>query len=143
MLDIQSYKNIYHFLKAIVATSYYSHPSKRLTVIGVTGTDGKTTTSSLIYHILKSTRRRVSLISTVSASIGREQFDTGFHVTTPSPFMIQNFLKKAADEGDQYFVLETTSHALDQNRVAGIHFSIGLVTNITHEHLQYHKTYDR
>lgn len=142
-MDIQPIKNIYHLGKAIVANWFYGNPSSRLTVIGVTGTDGKTTTSSLIYHILKSSGKKVSLISTVSATIGKKSYDTGFHVTTPSPFTVQKYIKQAADDGDNYFVLETTSHALDQFRVYGIHFNLGLITNITHEHLQYHKTYEK
>ena len=142
-MDIQPIKNIYHLGKAIVANWFYGNPSNRLTVIGVTGTDGKTTTSSLIYHILKSSGKKVSLISTVSATIGKKSYDTGFHVTTPSPFTVQKYIKQAADDGDNYFVLETTSHALDQFRVYGIHFNLGLITNITHEHLQYHKTYEK
>ncbi len=142
-MDIQSIKNIFHFIKAILANIYYGNPSKRLTVIGVTGTDGKTTTAALIYHILKTSGKKVSLISTVSANIGKKSYDTGFHVTTPSPFTVQKYLKQAADDGDEYFILETTSHALDQFRVYGVHFKIGIITNITHEHLQYHKTYRR
>ena len=133
---------MYHLVKADIANAYYQKPSDQMKVIGVTGTDGKTTTSSLIYHILKSAGKKVSLISTVSATIGKKSYDTGFHVTTPSPFTVQKYLRQAADDGDEYFVLETTSHGLDQYRVFGVHFSIGLITNVTHEHLQYHKTYE-
>ncbi len=142
-MDIQPIKNIFHFLKALLANLWYGFPSNQLTVIGITGTDGKTTTSSLIYHILKTSKRKVSLVSTVSAYIGAKAYDTGFHVTTPSPFMIQGFLKQAVDNGDEYFVLETTSHSLDQYRVFGTKYDIGIITNITHEHLQYHKTYEK
>ena len=143
IMDIQPIKNIFHFLKALLANLWYGFPSNQLTVIGITGTDGKTTTSSLIYHILKTSKRKVSLVSTVSAYIGAKAYDTGFHVTTPSPFMIQGFLKQAVDNGDEYFVLETTSHSLDQYRVFGTKYDIGIITNITHEHLQYHKTYEK
>lgn len=142
IMDIQPIKNIFHLLKALAANVWYGFPSKRLMVIGITGTDGKTTTSSLIYHILKQNKKKVSLVSTVSAYIGSKAYDTGFHVTTPSPFMIQGFLKQAVDNGDEYFVLETTSHSLDQYRVYGTEYKIGILTNITHEHLQYHKTYE-
>lgn len=140
--QIQRIKNIYHLLKAVIANAYYGDPSKKITVIGVTGTDGKTTTSSLIYHILKKARKKVSLITTVSAEIGSKSYDTGFHTTTPSPFTIQKFIRDAVADGDEFFVLETTSHALDQYRVYGVEFSYGVITNVTHEHLQYHKTYE-
>lgn len=138
----QSIKNIYHLFQALGANMYYGWPSKKLKVIGVTGTDGKTSTTSLIYHILKSTGYKASMISTVYAKVGNQEFDTGLHTTTPHSFQIQRLLKKSADAGDEYFVLETTSHALDQNRIYGVLFKIGLITNITHEHLDYHKTYD-
>ena len=137
----QAVKNIYHNFQAVIANIWYGHPGEKLKVIGITGTDGKTTTSLLIYYVLKNTGHKVSLISSVYARIGGKTFDTGFHVTTPSVFWVQKYLKMAADCGDEYFVLETTSHALDQFRVSGIQFEIGVVTNITHEHLQYHKNY--
>ena len=139
---IQKIKNIYHLMCALIAVYYYGNPSKKITVIGVTGTDGKTTTTSLIYHILKTCGKRVSMISTVSAVVGNKSYDTGFHVTTPSPFAVQRYIKAAIDQANDYFVLETTSHSLDQFRVYGVDFTIGVITNITHEHLLYHKTYE-
>ncbi len=139
---IRKLKNIGHFFEAMAACIYYGFPSKRLKIIGVTGTDGKTTTTSLIYHILKHAGKKVSMISTVYAKIGTEEFDTGLHTTTPGAFLVQKLLKKSADAGDEYFVLETTSHALDQNRIFGVTFEIGVITNITHEHLDYHKTFE-
>ncbi len=133
-MDIQKLKNTYHLFQAILANFYYDFPSRRLKVIGVTGTDGKTTTTHLIAHILKTAGKKVSFVSSVVAE--------GFHVTTPSSFALQKLLKKSADNHDEYFVLETTSHALDQNRVWGIKYEIGVITNITHEHLDYHKTFE-
>lgn len=135
-------KNILHLLEAIVANIFYGFPSKKLPVIGVTGTDGKTTTTQLIYHILRESGKKVSYISTINATVGGEVIDTGLHTTTPSSFAIQKLLRKAVNQGDQYFVLEVTSHALDQFRVYGIDFTIGVVTNITSEHLDYHGTYE-
>ncbi len=139
----QSIKNIYHLCIAVLAVIWYGFPGQKLTVIGVTGTDGKTTTTSLIYHILRDAGKKVSMVSTVSAVISGKVYDTGFHVTTPSPWAVQKFLRKAIDSGDEYMVLEVTSHALDQYRVWGISFLIGVLTNVTHEHLDYHKTYER
>lgn len=138
----QRLKNFYHLGQALLAAIYCSFPSKKLTVIGVTGTDGKTTTVSMIYYILKSAGFGVSMISSVNAQIDQKIYDTGFHVTTPSPWQIQKLLKKAVAAGSKYFILEVTSHGLDQNRLAFVDFEIGVITNITHEHLDYHKTWE-
>ncbi len=140
---IQPAINFYHLFWAVLATIYYGFPSTKLKVIGVTGTDGKTTTAHCIYHILKSSGKKVSMISTVYAKIGETEYETGLHVTTPDAVMVQQFLNKAAKNKDEYFVMETTSHALDQNRNFGVHYEIGVITNVTHEHLDYHKTFDR
>ena len=140
---MQKIKNLYHLFQAILANLWYGFPSRRLKVIGVTGTDGKTTTTHLIAHILKVVGKKVSFVSSVFASIGGKESDIGFHVTTPSSFTLQKLLKRSADNHDGYFILETTSHALDQNRVWGIKYEIGVITNITHEHLDYHGTYEK
>ena len=139
---IQKIKNYFHLLQAVLANVYYGFPSRRLKVIGITGTDGKTTTTTLVYHILKNSGRSASMISTIYADIAGKKYDIGFHVTTPDSFMIQKFLKLSADNHDEFFVLETTSHAIDQNRIWGINYTIGAITNITHEHLDYHKTFE-
>ncbi len=138
----QRFKNIHHLLTACLAVLYYRYPSSKIKVIGVTGTDGKTTTSSLIAHILAENHRKVSIITTVAAKIGSQVYETGFHTTTPSPFAIQKYLRLAVDNNNEFFVLETTSHALDQYRVFGVCYLVSVITNITHEHLQYHKTYE-
>ncbi|HSX18697.1 MAG TPA: UDP-N-acetylmuramoyl-L-alanyl-D-glutamate--2,6-diaminopimelate ligase [Candidatus Saccharimonadales bacterium] len=138
----QKLKNYYHLAQAAASAIVFSSPSKKLIVIGVTGTDGKTTTVNMIYHILKEAGKKVSMISSVSAKIGNDEYDTGFHVSTPSPYQVQKYLKKAKDEGSKYFVLEATSHGLDQNRLAFVSFKAGVITNITHEHLNYHKTWE-
>ncbi|MCK4588784.1 UDP-N-acetylmuramoyl-L-alanyl-D-glutamate--2,6-diaminopimelate ligase, partial [Candidatus Woesebacteria bacterium] len=125
----------------LLASAWYGHPSKKLKVIGVTGTDGKTTTATLIYWILKKAGKKAGLISTVSAKIGEKEFETGLHVTSSEPLKLQEFLAKMVEKKCEYVVLEVTSHGLDQERVAGIKFDIGVLTNITHEHLDYHKSW--
>jgi len=137
----QAIKNIYHLFTAIIANIWFGFPSKNLIIVGVTGTDGKTTTASLIYHILQKTGKKTALITSISAKIGKKEYDTGFHVTTPSSFPLQKYIKLANNSGARYLVIEVTSHALHQNRVFGIPFRVGVITNITHEHLDYHKTY--
>jgi UDP-N-acetylmuramoyl-L-alanyl-D-glutamate--2,6-diaminopimelate ligase len=111
-------------------------------VIAVTGTDGKTTTVNLIYHILKSSGAKVSMISSINAVIEGKTYDTEFHRTTPTSFSLQSFFRKARNKKSEYFVLEVTSHAIDQHRIAGIPITVGVLTNVTNEHLDYHKTYD-
>lgn len=125
-----------------VASEFYKNPSQKLKMIGVTGTDGKTTTANLIYEILKGAGKKVGLISTVSAKIGEEEFDTGFHVTNPEPVELQKFLALMVEYSCEYCVLEVTSHGLDQGRVEGINFEVSVLTNVTNEHLDYHKTYE-
>lgn len=137
----QDFKNIYHLCVALAANVWYGFPSKNLTVIGVTGTDGKTTTTNLIYHILRTAGKRASMISTIGAVIGEEAHDTGFHVTNPSSWPLQRFIKEAAKQSD-FLVLEVTSHGLHQHRVFGVQFMVGVITNITHEHLDYHRTHE-
>jgi UDP-N-acetylmuramoyl-L-alanyl-D-glutamate--2,6-diaminopimelate ligase len=135
------------YARGYTATAVHGFPANKLFLIGVTGTDGKTTTCNLIYHILKGAGVKVGLISTISAKIfdGEKEieYDTGFHVTSPDSFNVQKYLKAMVDHGCTHAVMECTSHALVQNRYAGINFDIGVVTNITHEHLDYHKTMDK
>jgi len=127
---------------AHLAAAFYNFPARRMTVIGVTGTDGKTTTSSLIYQILLQAGLWAGMISTVNAVIGEEVLDTGFHVTTPEAPEVQRYLRRMMAAGLTHVVLETTSHGLAQARVAACDFDIGVVTNITHEHLDYHGSYE-
>ncbi|MBI2086336.1 UDP-N-acetylmuramoyl-L-alanyl-D-glutamate--2,6-diaminopimelate ligase [Candidatus Daviesbacteria bacterium] len=134
ILSQQFINNSYHLPKAVLANMIYGSPTRGMKVIGVTGTDGKTTTVNMIYQILKEAGKKVSMISTINAP--------GFHVTSPDPVAVQKFAKMAKDNRDEYLVLEVTSHGLDQYRFWGIKFDIGVITNITHEHLDYHKTFD-
>lgn len=139
----QRTKNIYHLNQAIVANIIYGFPSRGMKIIGVTGTDGKTTTANLIYHVLHECGEKAAVISSVGTVIDGEKFDIGFHITTPGRFDVQSYLRKAKKAGVKYIVLEITSHALDQHRVQGVHIDVGVVTNITREHLDYHKTYEK
>ena len=127
---------------AHLAAGYYGFPARQLTVVGVTGTDGKTTTVNLIYSILKASGIHVGMISTVNAVIGDRILDTGFHVTTPDAPDVQYYLAQMVDAGISHVVLEATSHGLAQYRVDACEFDVGVVTNITHEHLDYHGTYE-
>lgn len=138
----QKLKNIYHLVQAIGANLWYGFPSRQIKVIGVTGTDGKTTTTHVLHHILSSAGRKTAMLSSIYGKVGNTIYDTGFHVTTPDSFMVQKMLRSAVAAGEEYFVLETTSHALDQNRVWGVKYEAAVLTNITHEHLDYHKTID-
>ena len=133
-------KRAYHFVVGIFSVIWFRFPGRQLTVIGVTGTDGKTTTTTLIYEILKNAGIKASMITSVHAVIAGREYDTGFHVTTPNAFYVQKYLRAAVDHGDTHMVLEVTSHALDQYRVFGIPFRVGVITNVTHEHLDWHKT---
>jgi len=127
---------------ALLAAAFYGFPAHKLTVIGVTGTDGKTTTSNFIYQILKAAGLKVGMISTVNVVIGNQIADTGFHVTTPEAPSVQRYLAQMVEAGITHVVLEATSHGLAQHRVAACDFDIGVVTNITHEHLDYHGSYE-
>jgi UDP-N-acetylmuramoyl-L-alanyl-D-glutamate--2,6-diaminopimelate ligase len=137
----QKIKNQYHLGQAIFANIIYLFPSRKLKVIGVTGTDGKTTTASIIYHVLERSGYKVALISSIGAMINGKSSDIGYHVTTPGRFALQSYLKRAAEDEVEYVVLEITSHALDQYRAFGIPIEIGILTNVSNEHLDYHKTY--
>ena len=125
-----------------LAAAFYDWPARKLTVIGVTGTDGKTTTTNLIYQILLAANIKAGMISTVNAVIGDEVLDTGFHVTTPDAHDLQRYLAKMVEAGLTHVVLETTSHGWAQHRVDACEFDIGVVTNITHEHMNEHGSFE-
>jgi UDP-N-acetylmuramoyl-L-alanyl-D-glutamate--2,6-diaminopimelate ligase len=132
-----------HLPAAVLANIIHGFPSRGIKFIGVTGTDGKTTTTNMIYRILKDAGKKVAMVSTINAEINGEKIDTGFHVTNPDYFALQKLIGKARDSGTEIFVLEVTSHGLEQYRTWGIKFEVGLITNITQEHLDYHGTWEK
>ncbi len=136
-------KNAYHKLQALLAVYRFRHPARHLTMIGVTGTDGKTTTTHLIEAVLHAGDRKTGIITTVSARIAGEEINTGLHVTTPDPFSVQSLLQTMRTAGVTHAVVEATSHGLAQHRVYGCEFDVAVITNITNEHLDYHKTYEQ
>lgn len=141
-------KRPFHFVKTgllggLVAEVQNGFPAQKLHIIAVTGTDGKTTTSTMLYHILKKAGKKVALLSTVAAYIGEEEIDTGFHVTSPDPKSLHRFLKRLVDDDYEYVVLEVTSHGIYQYRIWGIIPLIAGITNVANEHLDYHVTYQQ
>ncbi len=112
-------------------------------MVGITGTDGKSTTTTITYEILKNAGFKTSMITSVHAVIAGKAYDTGFHVTTPTAWWVQKYLREAVNHRDTHFVLEVTSHALSQYRVWGVKFAVGAITNVTHEHLDWHGTYEQ
>ncbi|HEX7586154.1 MAG TPA: UDP-N-acetylmuramoyl-L-alanyl-D-glutamate--2,6-diaminopimelate ligase [Patescibacteria group bacterium] len=136
-------KNIYHMSMAFFANVFYGFPSKKIKVIGVTGTNGKTTTIIMITKILEEAGLKVAMASTIRFKIGEREWENRTKFTTMSSWAIQKFFRDAVNAGCEYLMLETSSHSLDQNRIWGINFKVGVVTNVTREHLDYHKTIEK
>lgn len=123
-----------------VCANFFKNPAEKLKLIGLTGTNGKTTTTFLIKQILEQTGKKVGLIGTVQNMIGEEVFPAKY--TTPDPYELQGLFRKMVDAGCEYCVMEVSSQALAQGRVNGLHFLIGAFTNLTQDHLDYHKTWE-
>lgn len=128
---------------AHLAAAFYDYPARKMTVVGITGTDGKTTTCNLLYCILVSAGFKTGMISTVNAVIGDRVLDTGFHVTTPEALDVQRYLSEMVASGLTHVILETTSHGWAQHRVDACEIDIGVVTNISHEHLDEHGNFEQ
>lgn len=124
---------------AQIAANFYGNPSRKLKVVGVTGTNGKTTIATLLYDLVRSMGHEAGLISTVVYKIGDEQI-TSTH-TTPDAIRLNAMLARMVDAGCEYCFMECSSHAIVQRRIYGIHFAGALFTNLTHDHLDYHKTF--
>lgn len=123
---------------AFLSAAWHDFPARKLTVVGITGTDGKTTTCNLLYSILQAAGRQAGLVTTVNAVIGERVMDTGLHTTTPDAPDVQRYLAEMVKAGMEIAVLETTSHGLEQHRVSACEFDLAVITNITHEHLDIH-----
>jgi len=123
---------------AEVAAAFFGHPSAELPTIGITGTDGKTTTSFLVDHLLRAAGRRTGLVGTVAVRIGEEVIAHETRQTTPESADIQRYLRAMLGAGIDWAILEATSHGLAMHRLDKVSFRIGAVTNVTHEHLDYH-----
>ena len=137
----ESFINIYHLCQAVMANIWYGFPAKQLFVIGITGTNGKTTTSCMISKILDESGNKNAMMTTIYYKIGKKIQRNNSKMTTMDPFILQKMLRQAVDEGCRYAIVETTSHAISQHRIWGIKYNILIFTNITHDHLDYHKTF--
>lgn len=129
----------YHYIQSVVAGVKNGWPGKKLRVIGVTGTNGKTTTCFMLWHILNSAGYKTGLMTTVAWGVEDLKPELG-HMTTVDAITLNQRIKKIKDDGAEFLVLEVTSHALAEFRTLGIPFEIAIFTNLTHEHLDYHKT---
>jgi UDP-N-acetylmuramoyl-L-alanyl-D-glutamate--2,6-diaminopimelate ligase len=128
------------FALGVVASNFYDNPSQKLKLVGVTGTNGKTTTVTLLFNLFRMLGFGVGLISTVKNKINKEVIPATH--TTPDAIALNELLHTMVEKGCQYAFMEVSSHAVAQHRIAGIHFAGGVFTNITHDHLDYHKTFD-
>ncbi len=127
---------------ADLACSFYAYPARHLCTIGVTGTDGKTTTSNLISTILETADKQTGLMTTANFKISGQEWENATRQSTLEALEVQQFLRRMLDAGVTHAVIEATSHGLELQRVRGCAFDVGVVTNITHEHLDFHKTID-
>ncbi|MCH5178624.1 MAG: UDP-N-acetylmuramoyl-L-alanyl-D-glutamate--2,6-diaminopimelate ligase [Prevotellaceae bacterium] len=121
-----------------IATQFYGEPTKKLKLVGVTGTNGKTTIATLLFRLFRQMGFKCGLCSTVCNYIEDEAYPT--NQTTPDPVTLNELLGKMANEGCQYAFMECSSHAIEQQRIGGLHFAGGIFTNLTRDHLDYHKT---
>ncbi len=124
---------------ALMASAYYGHPSRDLHMVGITGTNGKTTIATLLHRIHTSLGFRAGLLSTIQVLVGEESHPATH--TTPDPVQINRYLRKMVDTGCGYCFMEVSSHAIHQGRIAGLDFNGGVFTNLTRDHLDYHKDF--
>jgi UDP-N-acetylmuramoyl-L-alanyl-D-glutamate--2,6-diaminopimelate ligase len=122
-----------------MASNFYDNPSEKIKVVAVTGTNGKTTTATLLFRLLRAMGFKAGLLSTVVNRINNQEIPATH--TTPDPVSLNQLLNRMVEEGCEYCFMEASSHALHQNRVTGVKLAGGIFTNITHDHLDYHKTF--
>lgn len=132
-----------HLLEAVLMNLRYGFPGRKLRIIGVTGTNGKTTTSFMIHRLLHEAGIKTALLTTVANGVGDDIIPQTEHITTAQASVLQRRLRDFVRQGVEWVVVETSSHALAQNRVWGLPYEIAVMTNITHEHLDYHGTLER
>ena len=125
--------------EAMAAAAFYGHPSEELTLVGITGTNGKTTTVTLLYNLFRGLGYRCGLLSTIANYVGDTRLETAN--TTADPITINSLLRQMADTGCGYCFMEVSSIGMEQERVAGLKFKVGIFSNLTHDHLDYHKTF--
>lgn len=133
---------LYHLLLALCATVFYGFPSRKLIVIGITGTKGKTSTANFIWSVLQNSGLKTGIISTANIRIGDKEELNSFHMTMPGRFLIQKFLAKMVKEKVDVAIVETTSQGLVQNRHIGVWYDMCVLTNLTPEHIDSHKTFE-
>lgn len=131
---------LYHKMRAIIANIYYGFPSKKMTIIWVTGTNGKTTTCNIIAKGLKAAGKKVFMFSTVNIIIDNEEYQNDTKMTSPDAFELQRLLKIAKEKGCEVAIIETASHGIKMHRVWWIQYDIAVLTNITQDHLDLHRT---
>lgn len=131
-----------HHLQGIFAAYWFRFPSRKMIVIGVTGTNGKTTTCQMIAKILEEAGFTVGMATTINVKVGKKEWINETKMTTIPPFALQKLLRQMVDAQCRFAIIETTSHAIAQFRVWGIRYSVAVLTNITHDHYDYHKNYE-
>jgi len=134
---------LYHLARGVLANIKYGFPARKLKIIGITGTNGKTTTANYIASILKASGAKVGLSSSAVFEIGGDRWDNDLNMTVSNPFTVQAMLKQMKDAKVDWVVVEVTSHALDQHRVWGVPFHTAVMTNLTPDALDYHHTMKR
>ncbi len=134
---------LYHKLRAVSANIIYGFPHKDMLIIGITGTNGKTTTSNIVARGLKEAGKKVFMFTTVNIIVGDEEFTNDTKMTSPDAFTLQKWLKYAKDKGCEIAVIETASHWITMSRIWGLNYDIVALTNITQDHLDLHKTMEK